>query len=661
MTFKEQIELGIPDELPLKRAYDISINHAPKRKEILSKAETELALRNALRYFDKKHHALLLPEFAEELKKYGRIYMHRFRPMYEMYARPISDYPGRCEQAKSIMLMIQNNLDPAVAQHPHELITYGGNGAVFQNWAQYLLTMKYLSEMTEKQTLTMYSGHPMGLFPSSKNAPRVVVTNGMTIPNYSQPDDLEKMNALGVSQYGQMTAGSYMYIGPQGIVHGTTITVLNGFRKIGKSPKGNLFVTAGLGGMSGAQPKAGNIAGCITVCAEVNPKITQVRLDQGWIDEKLTDLDTLVARVRLAKENKETVSLAYLGNIVDVWEKFDVENIYIDLGSDQTSLHNPWAGGYYPTDISFEEANIMMAENPLLFKEKVQETIRRHARAINNHTAKGTYFFDYGNAFLLEASRAGADIMAENGIDFRYQSYVQDIMGPMCFDYGFGPFRWVCASGNSEDLEKTDIIACEVLEEIKKHSPPEIQQQMADNIQWIKGAKENKLVVGSQARILYADTEGRIKIAQAFNKAIKKGKIGPVVLGRDHHDVSGTDSPYRETSNIYDGSRFTADMAIQNVIGDSFRGATWVSIHNGGGVGWGEVINGGFGMLIDGSKAASKRLKSMLFWDVNNGIARRNWARNDEAIFAIKRAMKREKKLKVTIPNKVDTSLFKNL
>ena len=661
MTFKEQIELGISDKLPIQRAYDISVNHAPKRKEILSKAETELALRNALRYFDKKHHELLLPEFAEELKKYGRIYMHRFRPMYEMYARPISDYPGRCEQAKSIMLMIQNNLDPAVAQHPHELITYGGNGAVFQNWAQYLLTMKYLSEMTEKQTLTMYSGHPMGLFPSSKNAPRVVVTNGMTIPNYSQPDDLEKMNALGVSQYGQMTAGSYMYIGPQGIVHGTTITVLNGFRKIGKSPKGNLFVTAGLGGMSGAQPKAGNIAGCITVCAEVNPKITQVRLDQGWIDEKLTDLDSLVARVRLAKENKETVSLAYLGNIVDVWEKFDVENIHIDLGSDQTSLHNPWAGGYYPTDISFEEANIMMAENPLLFKEKVQETIRRHARAINNHTAEGTYFFDYGNAFLLEASRAGADIMAENGIDFRYQSYVQDIMGPMCFDYGFGPFRWVCASGNSEDLEKTDIIACEVLEEIKKHSPPEIQQQMADNIQWIKGAKENKLVVGSQARILYADTEGRIKIAQAFNKAIKKGKIGPVVLGRDHHDVSGTDSPYRETSNIYDGSRFTADMAIQNVIGDSFRGATWVSIHNGGGVGWGEVINGGFGMLIDGSKAASKRLKSMLFWDVNNGIARRNWARNDEAIFAIKRAMKREKKLKVTIPNKVDTLLFKNL
>tara|TARA_B100000787_G_scaffold170052_1_gene163659 strand:- start:7718 stop:9703 length:1986 start_codon:yes stop_codon:yes gene_type:complete len=661
MTFKEQIQQGIPEVLPAKRDYETSINHAPKRKEILSRDEKELALRNALRYFEAKHHVKLLPEFAEELEKYGRIYMHRFRPEYAMYARSISEYPGRCEQAKSIMLMIQNNLDHAVAQHPHELITYGGNGAVFQNWAQYLLTMKYLSEMTEKQTLAMYSGHPMGLFPSNKNAPRVVVTNGMTIPNYSQPDDLEKMNALGVSQYGQMTAGSYMYIGPQGIVHGTTITVLNGFRKIGKSPKGNLFVTAGLGGMSGAQPKAGNIAGCITVCAEVNPKITQVRLEQGWIDEKLTDLDKLVTRVKLAKQNKETISLAYLGNIVDVWEKFDIEEVHIDLGSDQTSLHNPWAGGYYPTDVSFEEANIMMADDPILFKEKVQETIRRHARAINNHTAKGTYFFDYGNAFLLEASRAGADIMAENGIDFRYQSYVQDIMGPMCFDYGFGPFRWVCASGNPEDLKKTDIIACEVLEEIKKHSPQEIQQQMADNIQWIKGAQENKLVVGSQARILYADTEGRIKIAKAFNKAIKKGKIGPVILGRDHHDVSGTDSPYRETSNIYDGSRFTADMAIQNVIGDSFRGATWVSIHNGGGVGWGEVINGGFGMLIDGSKAASKRLESMLFWDVNNGIARRNWARNDEATFAIKRAMESEKKLKVTIPNKVDTSLFNNI
>ena len=658
MTFKAQIQQGIPEVLPTKKAYELEVNHAPKRKEILSIAEKKLALRNALRYFDVKHHAELLPEFAEELQTYGRIYMHRFRPEYKMYARPISEYPGRCEQTKAIMLMIQNNLDPAVAQHPHELITYGGNGAVFQNWAQYLLTMKYLSEMTEKQTLTMYSGHPMGLFPSSKNAPRVVVTNGMTIPNYSHPEDLEKMNALGVSQYGQMTAGSYMYIGPQGIVHGTTITILNGFRKIKKDPKGSLFVTSGLGGMSGAQPKAGNIAGCITVCAEVNPKITQVRLDQGWIDEKLTDINALVVRVKLAKENKETISLAYLGNIVDVWEKFDVENIPIDLGSDQTSLHNPWAGGYYPIGISFEEANTMMAENPLLFKEKVQETLRRHVRAINNHTAKGTYFFDYGNAFLLESSRAGAEIMGENGIDFRYQSYVQDSMGPMCFDYGFGPFRWVCASGNSEDLKKTDIIACDVLEEIKKHSPPEIQQQMADNIQWIKGAKENKLVVGSQARILYADAEGRIKIAKAFNKAIKKGKIGPVILGRDHHDVSGTDSPYRETSNIYDGSRFTADMAIQNVIGDSFRGATWVSIHNGGGVGWGEVINGGFGMLLDGSKSASKRLESMLFWDVNNGIARRNWARNNEATFAIKRAMKVEKNLQVTIPSLVDDALI---
>ena len=658
MTFKAQIQQGIPEVLPTKKAYELEVNHAPKRKEILSIAEKKLALRNALRYFDVKHHAELLPEFAEELQTYGRIYMHRFRPEYKMYARPISEYPGRCEQTKAIMLMIQNNLDPAVAQHPHELITYGGNGAVFQNWAQYLLTMKYLSEMTEKQTLTMYSGHPMGLFPSSKNAPRVVVTNGMTIPNYSHPEDLEKMNALGVSQYGQMTAGSYMYIGPQGIVHGTTITILNGFRKIKKDPKGSLFVTSGLGGMSGAQPKAGNIAGCITVCAEVNPKITQVRLDQGWIDEKLTDIDALVVRVKLAKENKETISLAYLGNIVDVWEKFDVENIPIDLGSDQTSLHNPWAGGYYPVGISFEEANNMMAENPLLFKEKVQETLRRHVRAINNHTAKGTYFFDYGNAFLLESSRAGAEIMGENGIDFRYQSYVQDSMGPMCFDYGFGPFRWVCASGNSEDLENTDIIACDVLEEIKKHSPPEIQQQMADNMQWIKGAQENKLVVGSQARILYADAEGRIKIAKAFNKAIKKGKIGPVILGRDHHDVSGTDSPYRETSNIYDGSRFTADMAIQNVIGDSFRGATWVSIHNGGGVGWGEVINGGFGMLLDGSKSASKRLESMLFWDVNNGIARRNWARNNEATFAIKRAMKVEKHLQITIPNLVDDALI---
>ena len=658
MTFKKQIQQGIPNILPKKIAYDLEINHAPKRKDILSKDEKKLALRNALRYFDKKHHAELLEEFLEELEKYGRIYMYRFRPAYKMYARDISEYPGKSEQAKAIMLMIQNNLDYAVAQHPHELITYGGNGAVFQNWAQYLLTMKYLSEMTDKQTLTMYSGHPMGLFPSNKNAPRVVVTNGMVIPNYSKPDDWEKMNALGVSQYGQMTAGSYMYIGPQGIVHGTTITVLNGFRKINKTPRGNLFVTSGLGGMSGAQPKAGNIAGCITVCAEVNPKIAQVRLDQGWIDEKITDLDELAVRVKSAKEHKEVVSIAYLGNIVDVWEKFDAENIHIDLGSDQTSLHNPWAGGYYPVGLSFNDANKMMADNPKLFKEKVQITLRRHALAINKHTAKGTYFFDYGNAFLLEASRAGADVMAENHIDFKYNSYVQDIMGPMCFDYGFGPFRWVCASGDPKDLAKTDKIACEVLEKIKQHSPKEIQQQMTDNIQWIKGAQENKLVVGSQARILYADAEGRIKIAKAFNRAIKKGKIGPIVLGRDHHDVSGTDSPYRETSNIYDGSKFTADMAIQNVIGDSFRGATWVSIHNGGGVGWGEVINGGFGMLLDGTKSASKRLESMLFWDVNNGISRRSWARNKEAIFAIKRAMRAKKDFKVTLPNLVEDVLI---
>ena len=661
MTFKEQIQQGIPAILPSKKHYDISINHAPKRKEILSADEKKLALRNALRYFEAKHHAELLPEFVDELEKYGRIYMYRFRPDYKMFARDIAAYPGKSEQAKAIMLMIQNNLDDAVAQHPNELITYGGNGAVFQNWAQYLVTMRYLSEMTNKQTLTMYSGHPMGLFPSNKNAPRVVVTNGMVIPNYSKPDDWEKMNALGVSQYGQMTAGSYMYIGPQGIVHGTTITVLNAFRKIKKEPKGNLFVTSGLGGMSGAQPKAGNIAGCITVCAEVNAKIAEIRLQQGWIDEKITDLDKLVARVKSAKENKETVSIAYLGNIVDVWEKFDKENVHVDLGSDQTSLHNPWAGGYYPTDISFEDANVMMAENPKKFREKVQETLRRHANAINRHTVKGTYFFDYGNAFLLEASRAGAAVMAENKIDFKYSSYVQDIMGPMCFDYGFGPFRWVCASGKPEDLAKTDKIACEVLEEIKQHSPEEIQQQMADNIQWIKGAQENNLVVGSQARILYADAEGRVKIAKAFNKAIKKGEIGAVVLGRDHHDVSGTDSPYRETSNIYDGSKFTADMAIQNVIGDSFRGATWVSIHNGGGVGWGEVINGGFGMLLDGTKAASKRLESMLFWDVNNGISRRSWARNKEAVFAIKRAMKAEKNLQVTLPNMVDDKLIDSI
>jgi urocanate hydratase len=663
MTFQEQIQQGIPSILPQPKPYELDINHAPKRKEILSAEEKKLALRNALRYFEPQHHAELIKEFAEELDTYGRIYMYRLRPDYKMYARPISEYPGKCEQAKAIMLMIQNNLDYAVAQHPHELITYGGNGAVFQNWAQYLLTMQYLSEMTDEQTLTMYSGHPMGLYPSHKDAPRVVVTNGMVIPNYSNPDDWEKMNALGVSQYGQMTAGSYMYIGPQGIVHGTTITVLNGGRKISKNGEGlegKLFVTSGLGGMSGAQPKAGNIAGCITVCAEVNPKITHIRHSQGWINEVVEDIDALVKRVALAKANKEVVSIAYLGNIVDVWEKFDQENIYIDLGSDQTSLHNPWAGGYYPVDISFEDANEMMANNPELFKEKVQETLRRHTAAINKHTAKGTYFFDYGNAFLLEASRAGADIMAPNGIDFRYPSYVQDIMGPMCFDYGFGPFRWVCASGKPEDLAKTDTIACDVLEEMMKNSPSEIQQQMADNIRWIKGAQENKLVVGSQARILYADAEGRMKIAEAFNQAIAKGEIGYVVLGRDHHDVSGTDSPYRETSNIYDGSRFTADMAIQNVIGDSFRGATWVSIHNGGGVGWGEVINGGFGMVLDGTKEASKRLESMLFWDVNNGISRRNWARNEGAIFAIKRAMATQPLLKVTIPNIVDDALLNN-
>src|SRR6218665_1651060 len=661
MTFKDQIQQGIPTILPQPKSYEPQINHAPKRKEILSADEKKLAIRNALRYFDPKDHAVLAKEFSGELNTYGRIYMYRMRPDYEMKARPISEYPGKSEQAKAIMLMIQNNLDYAVAQHPHELITYGGNGAVFQNWAQYLLTMKYLSEMTDEQTLTIYSGHPMGLFPSHKDAPRVVVTNGMMIPNYSKPDDWEKFNALGVTQYGQMTAGSYMYIGPQGIVHGTTITVLNGFRKIGKEPKGNLFVTSGLGGMSGAQPKAGTIAGCITVCAEVNPKITKIRHEQGWIHEVIEHIDTLVRRVRTAQENKEVVSIAYLGNVVDVWERFADENLHIDLGSDQTSLHNPWAGGYYPVGLGFDEANELMASNPELFKKKVQEGLVRHAAAVNKHTVKGTYFFDYGNAFLLEASRAGADVMAENGIDFRYPSYVQDIMGPMCFDYGFGPFRWVCTSGKPEDLKLTDEIASKILEEMSKTAPSEIKQQMADNIQLIKGAQENKLVVGSQARILYADAEGRIKIAQAFNNAIANGEIGYVVLGRDHHDVSGTDSPYRETSNIYDGSRFTPDMAIQNVIGDSFRRATWVSIHNGGGVGWGEVINGGFGMVLDGSREASKRLASMLFWDVNNGISRRNWARNEGAIFAIKRAMETQPLLKVTLPNLVDDSILNNL
>lgn len=660
--FKTLIQQGIPSELPVLRPLNSEMNHAPKRKAILTKEEKKLALKNALRYFEPQHHEVLIKEFAEEFEIYGRIYMFRFRPTYEMFARPISEYPGKSEQAKAIMLMIQNNLDPAVAQHPEELITYGGNGSVFQNWAQYLLTMKYLSEMTDEQTLVMYSGHPMGLFPSHKEAPRVVVTNGMMIPNYSKPDDWEKFNALGVTQYGQMTAGSYMYIGPQGIVHGTTITVMNAARKIQKtrvSKEGVLFLTAGLGGMSGAQPKAGNIAGVISVTAEVNPKASFKRHEQGWVDEIISDLDELCERVKKAKADNEIVSIAFDGNVVDVWEKFYEENIIVELGSDQTSLHNPLAGGYYPVGMSYEASNEMMANQPELFKLKVQESLIRHAESVNKHALRGTYFFDYGNAFLLEASRAGADVMAEDGIRFKYPSYVQDILGPMCFDYGFGPFRWVCSSGKSEDLKISDDIACKVLEEMMQTSPEEIKQQMADNIQWIKGAQENKLVVGSQARILYADAEGRVKIAEAFNQAIAKGIISaPIVLGRDHHDVSGTDSPYRETSNIYDGSAFTADMAIHNVIGDSFRGATWVSIHNGGGVGWGEVINGGFGMLLDGTEDASRRLKSMLFWDVNNGIARRSWARNEEAIFAIKREMERTPGLKVTLPNIVDEKLL---
>jgi urocanate hydratase len=662
--FQADLLTGIPDTLPEQRRLDENLNHAPKRKDSLTKEEKKLALRNALRYFPVKFHRELAKEFLDELNSFGRIYMYRFRPSYPLKAQNIANYPGKSIQAKAIMLMIHNNLDRAVAQHPDELITYGGNGAVFQNWAQYRLTMQYLATMTDEQTLVMYSGHPMGLFPSHKEAPRVVVTNGMMIPNYSQPDDWERFNALGVTQYGQMTAGSYMYIGPQGIVHGTTITVLNAGRKISKNGEGlagKLFLTAGLGGMSGAQPKAGNIAGCITVVAEVNEKAIYTRHSQAWVDEVVTDLDELCKRVEKAKANKEIISIAYFGNIVDVWEKFDQESIFVDLGSDQTSLHNPWAGGYYPVGISYEEANGLMANNPALFKEKVQETLRRHAAAINRHTANGTYFFDYGNAFLLEASRAGADVMAKNEIDFKYPSYVQDIMGPMCFDYGFGPFRWVCTSCKPEDLAKTDQLACDVLEEMKKKSPSEIQQQMADNIQWIKGAKENNLVVGSQARILYADAEGRMKIAQAFNDAIAKGQLGPVVLGRDHHDVSGTDSPFRETSNIYDGSRYTADMAIQNVIGDAFRGATWVSIHNGGGVGWGEVINGGFGMLLDGTLEAEKRLKMMLHWDVNNGVARRSWARNEGAVFAIQRAMEAEPKLKVTLPHFVDDQLMDDL
>lgn len=660
-TFKEQILTGIPDELPPVKPVDSSVSHAPRRKDILTPDEKKLAVENALRYFHPRHHELLAKEFYEELQQFGRIYMYRFRPDYDMYARPITDYPARSLQAAAIMLMIQNNLNPAVAQHPHELITYGGNGAVFQNWAQYLLTMKYLATMTDEQTLHMYSGHPMGLFPSSASAPRVVVTNGMMIPNYSSQDDWEKYNALGVTQYGQMTAGSYMYIGPQGIVHGTTITVLNAGRKIsrqGEGLAGKLFVTSGLGGMSGAQPKAGNISGCITVVAEVNQKATEKRHAQGWVDEVVTDLDQLVSRVRKAQSSQEVVSIAYQGNVVDVWEKFDTENIFVDLGSDQTSLHNPWAGGYYPAGLSFEEANILMRDDPEAFKAAVQQSLRRHVAAVNKHTAKGTYFFDYGNAFLLEASRAGADVLAKDRINFRYPSYVQDIMGPMCFDFGFGPFRWVCTSGKPEDLDQTDRIAQRVLEDIRTSAPPEIHGQLNDNINWIKQAKQNKLVVGSQARILYADATGRIKIAEAFNEAIRNGMIGPVVLGRDHHDVSGTDSPYRETSNIYDGSRFTADMAIHNVIGDSFRGATWVSIHNGGGVGWGEVINGGFGLLLDGSPGSDKKLRNMLYFDVLNGVSRRAWARNENALKTAENEIFTNPDLQITKPYLVDKKIL---
>lgn len=664
--FKAAIRAGIPDVLPEPREYDKEVNHAPKRKEILTEDEKKLALRNALRYFPKKFHKTLAPEFAAELRDYGRIYMYRFRPTYDMYARSIDEYPHKSEQAAAIMLMIQNNLNPAVAQHPHELIVYGGNGAAFQNWAQYLLTMKYLSEMTDEQTLVMYSGHPLGLFPSHKNAPRVVVTNGMVIPNYSKPDDWERMNALGVSQYGQMTAGSYMYIGPQGIVHGTTITVLNAARmQMKKEPgrkdiHGMLFVSSGLGGMSGAQPKAGNIAGVVSVVAEINPKAAQKRYDQGWVDELHSDLNELIPAIRKAVEERKTVSMAYVGNVVDLWERLAEENIKVDLGSDQTSLHNPWAGGYYPVDMTFEESKQMMAENPELFRERVQASLRRQVAAINKLTERGMYFFDYGNAFLLQSERAGADIMAADG-KFRYPSYVQDIMGPMFFDYGFGPFRWVCTSGKPEDLAVTDRLAVEVLEEICKTAPEEIQHQMEDNIHWIKEAGRNHLVVGSQARILYADAEGRAKIALAFNEAIKKGEITrPVVLGRDHHDVSGTDSPFRETSNIYDGSQFCADMAVQNVIGDSFRGATWVSIHNGGGVGWGEVINGGFGMMIDGGEDSARHIREMLFWDVNNGIARRSWARNEGSIHSIEREMARTRNLKVTMPNFVDDEIIDN-
>ena len=666
-TFQEDILIGIPAVLPEPKPYDLNINHAPKRKDILSTEEKVLAIKNALRYFPQEHHKVLAEEFAKELKEYGRIYMYRFRPDYEMYARPIDEYPAKSRQAAAIMAMIQNNLDYRVAQHPHELITYGGNGAVFQNWAQYRLAMQYLATMTDEQTLVMYSGHPLGLFPSHKDAPRVIVTNGMVIPNYSKPDDWERLNALGVSQYGQMTAGSYMYIGPQGIVHGTTITVMNAARKQLKArglegtqenTKGMLFVTAGLGGMSGAQPKAGVISGVVSVCAEINPMAARKRHEQGWVDEIHTDLDELIPRIRKAVADKEVVSLAYEGNVVDLWERLADEDMHVDLGSDQTSLHNPWAGGYYPVGYSYEESKRMMAEEPERFKECVQESLRRHAAAVNRLADKGMYFFDYGNAFLLEASRAGADVLLENG-RFRYPSYVQDIMGPLFFDYGFGPFRWVCMSQDPEDLAKTDRIAAQVLKEIMEKAPEEIKGQMADNIRWIEEAGRNNLVVGSQARILYADCEGRTKIASAFNEAIYQGEISaPIVLGRDHHDVSGTDSPFRETSNIYDGSQFCADMAVHNVIGDSFRGATWVSIHNGGGVGWGEVMNGGFGMVIDGTDEAENHIHDMLLWDVNNGIARRSWARNEGAVNAIRREMERTRGLKVTLPNFADESLI---
>ncbi|MBQ8021889.1 MAG: urocanate hydratase [Bacteroidales bacterium] len=666
--FQKEILAGIPDVLPAPKPYDPTINHAPKRKDILSEEEKVLVIRNALRYFPAKHHAVLAKEFAEELKTYGRIYMYRFRPDYPMYARPIDEYPAKSRQAAAIMAMIQNNLDPRVAQHPHELITYGGNGAVFQNWAQYRLTMQYLATMTDEQTLSMYSGFPMGLFPSHKDAPRVVVTNGMVIPNYSKPDHWEKFNALGVSQYGQMTAGSYMYIGPQGIVHGTTITVMNAARKQlrakgldGDDRAGMLFVTAGLGGMSGAQPKAGNIAGVVSVTAEINPLAARKRFEQGWVDELHDNLDELLVRIRKAQAGREVVSLAYVGNVVDLWERLADEGVHVDLGSDQTSLHNPWAGGYYPAGYSLEESQRMMAEDPERFKEAVRASLRRHVAAINRLAANGMYFFDYGNAFLLESSRAGADILKPDG-SFRYPSYVQDIMGPMYFDYGFGPFRWVCMSQDPEDLAKTDALAVRVLREMAATAPEEIRGQMHDNIHWIEEAGRNHLVVGSQARILYADCEGRTKIALAFNEAIRKGELkAPVVLGRDHHDVSGTDSPFRETSNIYDGSQFTADMAIQNVIGDGFRGATWVSIHNGGGVGWGEVINGGFGMVIDGSDDADRHIRNMLFWDVNNGIARRSWARNEGARFAITREMERTPELRVTLPNPADENLIRNI